>query len=171
MDSRTVSHPCFRPTPKERPQSERLSNPRMTSDRERKRKFSLLRDREDRRDRLQDQVLVDGNIEHQPPRPEPGLRRLHLRLGKMKGSQEKPRIKHIDTLTGRREVESKEVVRLYRYTEYGAGKRSDPTEVSYGKRSRSSATPRRTARIGSSPPARRLLVGKIVRSSRSQLGQ
>ncbi len=32
----------------------------------------------------------------------------HLRLSKMKGSQEKPRIKHVDTVSGR-EVEAKEV--------------------------------------------------------------
>lgn len=54
----------------------------------------------------------------------------HLRAGKAKGSQEKPRIVHVDGQTGR-EVESKEVVRFYRYTEDAEGKRSEPIEVSY----------------------------------------
>ncbi len=56
----------------------------------------------------------------------------HLRAGKAKGDQQEVRVKHMDKTTGR-EVISKEVARLYRYTEDGEGKRSDLNEVSYSE--------------------------------------
>jgi hypothetical protein len=56
----------------------------------------------------------------------------HLRAGKAKGDQEEVHVKHIDKTTNR-EVVSKEVSRLYRYTEDSAGKRSLPVEITYGE--------------------------------------
>jgi len=56
----------------------------------------------------------------------------HLRAGKAKGDQQEVRVRHIDKATGR-EVVSKEVVRLYRYTEDAEGKRSNPQEITYSE--------------------------------------
>lgn len=56
----------------------------------------------------------------------------HLRAGKAKGDQQELRIKHVEKETGR-EVISREVSRLFRYTEDGEGKRSGLQEISYSE--------------------------------------
>ena len=67
------------------------------------------------------------------PALNPGSVDYHLRAGKAKGDQQEVKVKHIDRVT-KREVVSKEVARLYRYTEDGStGKRSLPQEITYGE--------------------------------------